>query len=490
MVGTPLTRMSNERGTVKTTTAPAPLELDPDRLLPGDPSVRRIARDLYDPVADAPIFSPHGHVEASLLVNDEPFTDAASLLVTPDHYVTRVLHSHGIGLDRLGLGDAAADPRETWRLLCSHWHTYLGTPSRYWLESELHDIFGIDVQPSAETADAIFDAIGASLARPEFRPRALFAQFGIELLATTDDPLSDLSAHAALAADPAFAGSVVPTFRPDRFLDPASGGWADAIGALGQATGLDTERHDQFLDALRARRRHFIDHGATATDHGVADAGSEPLSAGDAASLHGKALAGTITPEEATAYRRGMLFEMARMSSEDGLVMQLHPGVLRNHHRPTLRAFGADTGHDLPTFTTYAEDLRPLLDEFGTDPRFRMVLFTVDETSFSRDIAPLAGFYPSVFIGAPWWFLDAPDAIGRFRAAVTETAGFYKTAGFVDDTRAFCSIPARHDMSRRLDAGFLARLVSEHRLGEDDAHRVLHDLVVTLPRRVFARTGA
>jgi glucuronate isomerase len=476
--------------TTTTTTNPttAPLAPHPDRLLPADPGLRTLARTLYDSVADARIFSPHGHVDARVLVDDEPFPDPAALLVTPDHYVTRVLHSLGIGLDRLGLG-GPADAREIWRTFCTHWHAYLGTASRYWLEVELHDIFGIDVQPSATTADAIFDAIAARLAEPEFRPRALFGRFGIDVLATTDDPLSDLTAHAALAADDTFPGAVVPTFRPDRLTDPAAPGWQRAVAELGEVTGRDTARMGEFLDALRDRRRHFIAHGGNATDHGVADAGSEPLTASDAAALHAKGLAGTLDAAEAAAYRRNMLFEMARMSSEDGLVMQLHPGVLRNHHGPTLRAFGPDTGHDIPTLTGFAAGLRPMLEAFGTHPRFRLVLFTVDETAFGRDIAPLAGFYPSVFIGAPWWFLDAPDAISRFRTAVTETAGFYKTAGFVDDTRAYCSIPARHDLSRRVDASYLARLVAEHRISEDDAHRVIHDLVVTLPRAVFTRAG-
>ena len=141
----------------------------------------------------------------------------------------------------------------------------------------------------------------------------------------------------------------------------------------------------------------------------------------------------------------------------------------RNHHRPTYERFGPDTGHDIPIRVEFTDGLRPLLERFGTHPGFHLVAFTVDETVWSRELAPLAGFYPSVYVGVPWWFLDAPDAIRRFRAAVTETAGFSRTSGFVDDTRAFCSIPARHDMSRRVDAGVLARLVAEHRLDEDEA---------------------
>ena len=467
------------------------MTVHPDRLLPADPATRRVARDLYATVAAAPIFSPHGHVDAGLLAADQPFTDAASLLVTPDHYVTRVLHSVGVGLAELGLGPhaaAPAGPRAVWRRFAEHWHAFLGTPTRLWLESELTDILGVTTPLTPGTADAVFDEVGERLAEPAFRPRALFRRFGIETLATTDDPAADLAAHRALADDPGFAGAVLPTFRPDAYLDPALPGFAAAAERLGAAAGIGTGSYDGYLDALRERRRHFAEHGATATDHGPPDPGSAPLPPADAARLYRRALAGGLDERDAAAFRRSMLFEMARMSTEDGLVMQLHPGVLRNHHRPTLRAFGPDTGHDLPLVTTYAEHLRPLLEAFGTHPRFRLVLFTVDEASFSRDIAPLAGFYPSVYIGSPWWFLDAPEAMLRWRAATVETAGFYKSAGFVDDTRAFCSIPARHDLARRVDAAYLARLVVEHRIAEDDAARVLHDLVVTLPRRVFARS--
>ena len=157
----------------------------------------------------------------------------------------------------------------------------------------------------------------------------------------------------------------------------------------------------------------------------------------------------------------------------------------RNHHAESFRRFGPDTGHDIPAVTGFAEPLRELLNAVGTSPDFRIVLFTVDETAFSREIAPLAGFYPSVFIGAPWWFLDAPAAVRRFRGAVTETAGFYKTSGFIDDTRALCSIPTRHDMSRRLDARYLAELVLDHQLAEGEAQAIARALVDEIPRNAF-----
>ena len=470
-------------------TADVPLTLHPDRLLPPELPVRAIARRLYTAVADAPIVSPHGHVDPRMLLRDEPFADPAALLVTPDHYVTRLLHANGMPLTALGLRDAArpddaAAPREIWRELCSHWADFRGTPSRYWLQTVLVELFGVDRQPSAANADDLYDRVAAALATPATRPRALFRRFGIEVLATTDDPVSDLAAHAALAgAD--LGGRVVPTFRADRFADPGAPGWAAAVTELAAATGLDTATHAGLLTALRDRRRAFADAGATATDAGPVDTGTEPLDDAEAQRLHAAALTGPLDAGAAAAYRRDLLYRQGLESAADGLVMQLHPGVLRNHHRPTLAAFGPDTGHDIPLPTDYARGLRPLLERVGTSPTFRMVLFTVDETAFSREIAPLAGFYPGVYVGAPWWFLDTPDAIRRFRAAVTDTVGFAKTAGFVDDTRAYCSIPARHDMSRRIDAGHLARLVAEHRLTEDEAAETIIDLTGPLPRRVF-----
>ena len=475
----------------------APLELHPDRLLPVDPAVRSVARRLYAEVAQAPIVSPHGHVDPALLLADEPFPDPASLLVTPDHYVTRLLHANGVPLDELGLarrdagsgggpaaGGPAPDARRVWRHLCEHWTDFAGTPSRYWLEAELVELFGVRVRPSAETADEVYDTVAAALAAPGSRPRALFRRFRVEVLATTDDPVSDLAAHRALAGED-IGGRVVPTFRADRFADPGAGGWGAAVRELAAASGVDTGSHAGLLAALRQRRREFAAAGATATDAGPVDTGTEPLDDAEAERLHAQALRGPLEPGPAAAYRRDLLYRQGLESAEDGLVMQLHPGVLRNHSRPTLAAFGQDTGHDLPLPTDFVRGLRPLLEAVGTSQTFRMVLFTVDETAFSREIAPLAGFYPSVYVGAPWWFLDTPDAIRRFREAVTDTVGFTRTSGFVDDTRAFCSIPARHDMSRRVDAGHLARLVCEHRIDEAEALAIARDLAGPQPRRVF-----
>ena len=465
-----------------------PLRLHPDRLLPAEPGLRDIARQLYGAVRDLPILSPHGHVPATLLLDDDPFRDPASLFVTPDHYVTRLLHANGVPLADLGVGRGPlteGESRAVWRLLCEHWSVFRGTPVRYWLDTELAEIFEVTERPSAKTADALYDQIQERLERLDFRPRALFERFGISFLATTDDPADDLAAHAALAADPTWNARVAPTFRPDRYLEPARPDWRATVQRLGEVAGVEVGDYAGYIGALEARRRYFIEHGAVSTDHGHADAVAIPLDPADAARIYRSALAGEATEAEAIAFRHHMVVEMARMSCDDGLVMTLHPGAHRNHHTESHRTYGPDTGSDIPQRTEYTRALRPLLERYGTHPNLHLVLFTLDESVWSRELAPLAGFYPSVFVGAPWWFLDAPDAIGRFRGAVTETAGFSRTSGFIDDTRAFCSIPARHDMARRLDAAYLARLVGEHRLDLDEALETAVALVDDQPRRVF-----
>jgi len=466
------------------------LRLHPDRLLPSDPQQRVLARRLYQAVSDLPILSPHGHVHPRLLLENNPFPDPASLFISPDHYVTRLLHADGVGLDELGVGVAEGALSETaarraWRLLCEHWSIFAGTPVRFWLESELAAIFGVDVQPSAKTADVIYDQVSARLGEEDYRPRALYDRFGIQVLATTADPCDDLSDHASLAADPLWTGRVIPTFRPDRYLEAGRSDWRDAVACLGEAAGVDTGDYHGYVQALEERRRYFVNHGATSADHSHPDVRTDPLDPSDAARIYRAALAGEVSETEATAFRRHMVLEMARMSCEDGLVMVLHPGVRRGHHRPTERRFGPDTGSDIPIHIELTDALRPLLERFGTVAGFHLVVFTLDETVWSRELAPLAGFYPSVYVGVPWWFLDAPDAIRRFRGAVTETAGFSRTSGFVDDTRAFCSIPARHDMSRRVDAGVLAKMVAEHCLSEDEAAEIAADLVNGRPAHVF-----
>jgi glucuronate isomerase len=459
-----------------------------DRLFPADKGVRAIARRLYQQVRDAPILSPHGHVPAALLADDEPFADPASLLVSTDHYLTRLLHADGVDLAQLGVGTPHLDERaarRVWSLLCERWHCTAGTAVRLWLQTTLAEVFGITERLSAKNADRTYDVIAERLAEHAYRPRALFQRFGIKVLATTDDPCDDLGAHARLAADRSFGGRVVPTFRPDPYLEVGRPGWPRDIARLAEAADVDTSEYGGFLAALQARRRYFIAHGATTADHSHLDVRTDPLEAHEAARIYRDAVAGEATTSAAVAFRRHMVHEMARMSCEDGLVMALHCGVRRNHHRPTAERFGPDSGHDIPVGLELTDALRPALERFGTHAGFHLVVFSVDETLWSRELAPLAGFYPCLYAGAPWWFLDAPDAIGRFYAAITETAGFSRLSGFVDDARSLCSIPARHDMARRIDASVLARLVAEHRLEEDEAASIALELVRARPAAVF-----
>ncbi|WP_258064019.1 MULTISPECIES: glucuronate isomerase [unclassified Pseudoclavibacter] len=456
---------------------------DRDRLFPADPATRSIARDLYDRIASAPIISPHGHVPARWLAEDRRFVDPTELLVTHDHYVTRLLHASGVDLGALGVGGGDVDSRAAWRLFAEHWDKFAGTATGYWIREELIEVLGIGVELGPETADLIFDEIRSKLETPEFKPRALFERFGIEVLATTDDPLDDLRDHAAIARS-GLSGRVLPTFRPDRYLDPDSEGFPEDVERLLETTG-EPRSFSGYLDALRARREHFIRHGAVSTDHGVEDPHTVDLSDHDAELLFQLVVSGTADETQRRDFRGHMLLRMAQLSVEDGLVMTVHAGVVRNHSTQTHRLFGADTGHDIPRQTDFVRGLRPLLERFGLERSLHLVLFAVDETVYSRELAPMAGFYPSVFVGAPWWFLDAPDAMLRFRSAVTETAGFSRGSGFIDDTRAFLSIPARHDTARRADAAFLARLVSEQRITASTAGRIIDDLVGPQPRRVF-----
>ncbi|MDX6227758.1 MAG: glucuronate isomerase [Frankiales bacterium] len=467
-----------------------PLTLDDDRLLPPEPGTRAVAREIYDAVRELPIVSMHGHVEAAVLAENLPFPDPANLLVVPDHYVIRMLVSQGETFDRLGLARAdgrpvETQPREIWRRFCAGWHLFRGTPSRLWLEHALVEVFGVAITPSVETADLLYDGLAAALARPEFRPRALFDRFKLELLATTDSPLSTLADHLSII-ESGWPGVVVPTFRPDALVQVDHPSWPSAVEQLAAVSGIGTGSFDGYLSALEQRREHFVRHGARATDHGHPTADSQPLPAEDAARIYAAALAGEVTVQQAQAFSAHMLFEMARMSRDDGLVMQIHPGVYRNHSSAVQQDFGLDRGFDIPVPVDFVHGLRPLLNAFGHDAGFRCIVFTIDETAYSRELAPLAGAYPSLRLGAPWWFLDAPSAMRRFREAVTETAGFYNTSGFVDDTRAFCSIPARHDVARRVDSGYLAELVVRGQLGVDEATETAVDLAVSIPRTAYA----
>ncbi len=470
----------------------ARLELHPDRALPLDERQRAVAREIYAQTAGLPLVSMHGHVEAEAFAENQAFGDPAQLLIVPDHYVTRMMASQGIGLPSLGVprqdgGPVETDSRTIWRTFCASWKLYRGTPSRFWLEHELVEVFGVDLVPSLETADEIYDRIAARVAEPGFRPQQLLDQFNIQVISTTDAATSTLEHHADLAAQ-GLGERVVPTFRPDALVHLDTPTWRKDVAELAEVSGIDTGSFAGFLDALRQRRQAFVAAGARASDHGHLQPDTTPMDPAQAERLYARALAGEpVTADQVQAFAAGMLLEMAGMACEDGLVMQIHPGVLRNHNDAIFATHGADKGYDIPVATEYTRALRPMLQRHGNDPRFRTILFTVDETVYSRELAPLAGVYPSVRLGAPWWFLDSPEGMRRWRESSTETAGLYNTTGFVDDTRAFASIPARHDLFRRVDAGFLARLVLEHRLGLDEAAETAVDLAYNLPLAAYAR---
>jgi glucuronate isomerase len=459
--------------------------LHQDRLFPAEEKTRAIARRLYSGIKNLPIVSPHGHTQARWFAGNEPFPDPVTLFVQPDHYVFRMLYSQGISLEDLEIGNKPVrDPRKVWQIFATHYHLFRGTPTRLWLDFAFQELFGLTERLSASTANHYYDAIEAKLATPEFLPRALFNRFGIEVLATTDSPLDSLADHAAIRAS-GWNGRILPTFRPDPVVDPAFDGFAAGIAALGQITGEDTSAWRGYLRALAARRAFFKSQGATATDHGHPTAQTADLAESEAASLFATVLSGGATPDRQELFRAQMLTEMARMSLDDGLVMQIHPGSVRNHNAQLHARYGRDMGADIPQPTGYVEALRPLLNRFGNEPNLTIVLFTLDETVYSRELAPLAGHYPCLRLGPPWWFHDSPEGMRRFREQATETAGFYNTVGFNDDTRAFLSIPARHDVARRMDAGFLARLVAEHRIDEDEATELAQELTVGLVRKAY-----
>ncbi|WP_425956233.1 glucuronate isomerase [Xylanimonas sp. McL0601] len=469
-----------------------PWILHEDRALPADPVTRPIAREVYQETKDLPIVSMHGHVPVEWFADDTPFPDPAQLLVVPDHYLLRMIVSQGrYGLNELGVTavdgslPTESDPRLIWRRFCEHWKSFRGTPTRFWTEHELVKIFGVTQRPSAETADAIYDRIAAELATPAFRPRALLDQFDIEVIGTTDPAWASLEHHQRLAAE-GLGQRVLPTFRPDPLLQLDNPTFTHDVLATGAAAGVEVRDYPTYLDALRAQRLRFKAAGALATDHGCATPDTTPLPDDDAARLFDAAFNGRpVAAEQVTAFAAHMLFQMAQMATEDGLVMQIHPGVERGHSREMTRRYGPDKGYDIPFAVEYTRSLRPMLEAFGHHPNFRTIVFTLDEDVYSRELAPLAGVYPAMRLGAPWWFIDSPEAMRRFRETATETAGFLNLSGFVDDTRAFCSIPARHDLARRIDAGYLARLVAEHRLDLDEAIDTAKDLAYHLPKLAY-----
>ncbi len=460
------------------------LELHPDRLLPSDPATRVIARELYSTIKGLPIISPHGHTDPEWFATDANFGNAAELLLHPDHYVFRMLYSQGVSMADLGIGNPAADPRESWRLFAKRYHLFRGTPSRMWLDWVFFEVFGLDVRLSAGTSDLYFDTITEMLATPAFRPRALFERFNIELIATTESPLDTLEHHGAIRTS-GWQGRVITAYRPDPVIDPEFEGFQANLDRLSDLTGEDCRSWSGYLAGHRQRRAFFASMGATSTDHGHPTAQTANLSAAEAEALFGKVSSGSFTPADAELFRAQMLTEMAAMSLEDGLVMQLHPGSFRNHNAGLFASLGRDKGADIPMRTDYVHALKPLLDRFGNEAGFSLILFTLDESAYARELAPLAGHYPCLKLGPAWWFHDSPEGMRRFREKTTETAGFYNTVGFNDDTRAFLSIPARHDVARRVDCSFLARLVAEHRIADWEAVELAQDLTYNLAKAAY-----
>ena len=451
--------------------------LHPDRLLPPEPVLRRRARAIYESIRELPVVSVHGHVDASMLRADEPFADPASLLITSDHYVLRALHSVGVPLDRLGRGpEPSPDARSIWHELCRHWHALRGSATGVWLAHELGELFGVDVPLDESTADESFDLVAGALARPEFRPQALFRRFNLEILSTTDGLALSFDDHLALQDR---GLRVVPTIRPDALTDPLRPGWQDEV----ERRGIDSCA--ELVEVVGCARRASGEVGAVATDHGHVSPHTEEMSALEAETLFTRLRDSRGDSGDAHRLAGHLLLRMAALAVEDGLVMQLHPGVLRDHDRPGVKRYGPDSGSDFPVPVSFTAALRPLLERYGSEPGFRLVVFTVDETVWSRELGPMASYYPGLYLGAPWWFLDAPSALARHFDAVTEVAGYSKLSGFVDDTRAFCSIPARHDVARRALAAHLSRVVGEHRVTEGEAAEIAHGYAYAQPRSIY-----
>jgi len=464
-------------------------KLNADRLFPADPSTRSIARNLYRLVKDLPIISPHGHTDPKWFADNSPFADPASLLLTPDHYVFRMLYSQGIKLEEFGVarvdgGATERDSRKIWHLFASHYHLFRGTPTRMWFDWVLSSIFDAPIPLTPENAEATYDRIAERLQKPDFRPRALFERFNIEALATTESPLDDLMQHVTIRKS-GWQGRVITAYRPDPVVDPDTMGFLDNLKRFSAITGEDALSWRGYIAAHRNRRASFAVMGATSTDHGHPTARTADLSPADAEGLFTRIVKGAAHPGDSDLFRGQMLTEMARMSLDDGLVLQIHPGAWRNHNAPLFDRFGANVGADIPTATDYVGALRPLLNRYGNDPALSIIVFTLDESSYARELAPLAGHYPALKLGPAWWFHDSPEGMMRFREQTTETAGFYNTVGFNDDTRAFLSIPARHDVARRVDCSFLARMVAEHRLPEDEAALLAPQLAYEFPKKAY-----
>ncbi|HJP84844.1 MAG TPA: glucuronate isomerase [Gemmatimonadaceae bacterium] len=466
-------------------------EFHEDRYLDPDPTTRGHAREIFEETRALPIVSPHGHVDARMLASNDAFADPASLIVTPDHYILRLLYSRGVSLESLGIkrvdganSKVESDPRKIWQTFAEHWHLFRGTPTRAWLEYELREVFGVKLQLNGETAAQVYDAIAERLQSPEFRPRALLKRFNIEFLATTDGASDSLEQHKTLG-EAKLETRIVPTFRPDALFAIGAAGWGDELKKFAQVVGVEIRTYADFTTAIKARRSEFKAAGAKATDHAVVTPHMERMVDADVEKMFARAVEGKANRHDQSRFEAHMLMEMAAQSTDDGLVMQLHAGALRNHNEQLYKRYGADRGGDIPVVTEFTRNLRHLLNGYGNEPRFRLIVFTLDESAYSRELAPLAGHYPALLLGAPWWFHDSIEGMMRFRRATTETAGIENTAGFTDDTRAFCSIPARHDLARRVDANYLAGLVARHVIDMTDAREMARLMAYELAKRAY-----
>lgn len=458
------------------------MTLDPQRLFDPNPQQKSAALDLYGAARDLPIYSPHSHVDPALFSKpDQRFGNPVELLIQPDHYLLRMLYSQGIPYEHLL---STQNPRQLWQIFGENFHLFRATPSGLWLSHELEAVFDVQEKLNADSAGRIYDQIEAALARPEYAPRLLFKKFNIALLATTDSATDRLEHHQAIRSS-GWDGRIIPTFRPDDLLNLEAAGWQENIQRLGEVSGIQVSGYSSFLQALEQRRTVFKAQGATAADFSPAQPYTEWLAPAEVEAIFQRALHGRATPQDACRFSAHLLCEMARMSVEDGLVMQLHPGVFRNHNPQVMARFGPDKGFDIPVGTEYTRGLHALLDRFGNHPNFRLLLFTLDESTYSRELAPLAGAYPGVILGPPWWFQDSWNGMHRYFEAVIETAGLYNTAGFNDDTRGFLSIPSRHDVWRRASANWLAGLQVRGIIDRNDAESMMFDLAVGLAKKAY-----
>jgi len=465
------------------------IKLEADRFFDPDPVIRNIARELYTEIKDLPIIGPHGHVEARLFAENLPFPDPSELILTPDHYVFRMLYSQGISLEALGIPDRdgyreETDHRKIWQVFGDHFHLFAGTPTGVWLNHEFVEVFGIMEKLDKNSAMAIYDHIQEKLDSPEYLPRALFERFNIEVLSTTDGAADSLEFHQKIKKS-GWNARIIPCFRPDAMIDLTSKGWKEDIKALSQSSSITVDSYKKFIQAIQNRRSYFKSMGAVSTDQGVFCPYTHRLTPGEAETMFQKALKGKATQKDTALFIAHMLMEMAGMSIEDGMVMQIHPGSFRNHNTKIFEKFGPDKGCDIPVQTEYTRNLHELLNTYGNNRRLKLIVFTLDETSYSRELAPLAGVYPALKLGPPWWFHDSIEGMNRFRQRVTETAGIYNTVGFNDDTRAFSSIPARHDLSRRIDSNFLAGLVARHIIDKCDARTMSRALAYDLVKQGY-----